>query len=239
MVDPSSYTAAANFGGHARMAGYVPVFGQKKPDPAPVSAASSDQTVKTAPAADSAPPPSHGFLSLLKGLFDVINPLQHIPIVGAIYRHITGDEISPMAKIAGDTLYGGPIGGVLSMADVAVQQSTGKDMGEHVFAMLKSDKPTMVADSATSIKTADSATSIKVADSATSQTITAAPAQNIIPVSARVGNPVPPQVANIIWNDEAPASVPRAQIATKMMDALDKYQALKKSGLQPTVSAVF
>ena len=31
-------------------------------------------------------------------LIDVINPLQHLPIVSTIYRAITGDEITPHAR---------------------------------------------------------------------------------------------------------------------------------------------
>ncbi|HEV7371081.1 MAG TPA: hypothetical protein VGO20_18420, partial [Arenibaculum sp.] len=43
-------------------------------------------------------------------LLDVINPLQHIPVVGTIYRALTGDEISTPARVAGGTLYGGVVG---------------------------------------------------------------------------------------------------------------------------------
>src|SRR3546814_6236130 len=38
---------------------------------------------------------------------DIINPLQHIPLVSTLYRAITGDEISPHARILGATLFGG------------------------------------------------------------------------------------------------------------------------------------
>ena len=75
-----------------------------------------------------------GFLSLLRGLVDIINPLQHIPVVNTLYRHFTGDEISPAAKIAGGTLYGGPVGGGLALADVAFENVSGHDAGETVLA---------------------------------------------------------------------------------------------------------
>ena len=67
---------------------------------------------------------------------DIINPLQHIPGISSIYRAITGDEIGSVAKIAGSTLYGGPLGAVSSIIDVAVDISTGKDIGEHAFNAL-------------------------------------------------------------------------------------------------------
>jgi hypothetical protein len=41
---------------------------------------------------------------------DVINPLQHIPVVSTVYRMITGDEIGMGARLAGGALYGGPLG---------------------------------------------------------------------------------------------------------------------------------
>ena len=41
---------------------------------------------------------------------DIINPLQHIPIVSSIYRRLTGDAIDKGAQLAGDCLFGGPLG---------------------------------------------------------------------------------------------------------------------------------
>jgi len=62
-----------------------------------------------------------GFMGVLKSAIDIANPLQHIPIVGSIYRQVTGDEISTPAKIAGDTLYGGALGGAISIATSAIE----------------------------------------------------------------------------------------------------------------------
>lgn len=66
---------------------------------------------------------------------DVINPLQHIPIVNGIYRELTGDTIKPVMKLAGGALFGGPIGLGLAALDVTVEGTTGKDTGQHVAAM--------------------------------------------------------------------------------------------------------
>lgn len=71
-------------------------------------------------------------------LLDLINPLQHIPIVSTIYRDITGDKIGQAAKITGDTLFGGVIGLVASLFDTSLQAATGKDTGETVVAALRS-----------------------------------------------------------------------------------------------------
>ncbi len=66
---------------------------------------------------------------------DIINPLQHLPVVGTLYRAITGDKIGTAEKIAGDTLYGGLWGAVASVADSAFEAVTGKNVGDTVLAL--------------------------------------------------------------------------------------------------------
>ena len=82
---------------------------------------------------------------------DIINPLQHIPVVSTLYREFSGDEIAPAARIAGSTLFGGPVGFGFSLVNTAIESETGKDIGGHVMALLKADTPsTQVANSAPS-----------------------------------------------------------------------------------------
>jgi hypothetical protein len=73
-------------------------------------------------------------------LLDVINPLQHLPFVGTIYRRLTGDEISGPARVAGGFLFGGPIGMVAGMASAAAVEATGADLGETLVGMLLGDE---------------------------------------------------------------------------------------------------
>lgn len=74
-------------------------------------------------------------------LVDTLNPLQHIPVVAQIYRHLTGDTLSPLARVAGGALYGGPIGLVASVVDAAIASETGNDLGGHMIAALTGDEP--------------------------------------------------------------------------------------------------
>lgn len=74
-------------------------------------------------------------------LVDTLNPLQHIPVVAQIYRHLSGDTLSPLARVAGGALYGGPIGLVASVVDAAIASETGNDLGEHMIAALTGDEP--------------------------------------------------------------------------------------------------
>lgn len=95
-------------------------------------------------------------------LLEIVNPLQHIPIVSTIYRAITGDKISTGDKILGDTLYGGPEGFVASLADTVFQEATGKDFGDTVLAFLtgRGDSQTAVASAAPAEVTPAQATPI-------------------------------------------------------------------------------
>ncbi|WP_299395481.1 hypothetical protein [Pelagibius sp.] len=66
---------------------------------------------------------------------DVINPLQHIPVVSTLYRAITGDEISAPARVFGGTLYGGPTGFLGAVANLLVDEVAGQDAGASVLAL--------------------------------------------------------------------------------------------------------
>jgi len=72
-------------------------------------------------------------------LIDIVNPLQHIPIVSNIYRGITGDTIGSFANIVGSTLFGGPIGGGLALANEIIQGGSGKSAAEHVASAFTGD----------------------------------------------------------------------------------------------------
>jgi hypothetical protein len=82
-------------------------------------------------------------------ILDIINPLQHIPVISTIYRAITGDDIAVAPKVAGGALFGGVIGLVASIIDTAIDQITGNDTGEHILALfdgIESSGEVLVAD---------------------------------------------------------------------------------------------
>ena len=80
---------------------------------------------------------------------DIINPLQHIPVVSTIYRELTGDEISAPARIMGGALYGGPLGFAASIGNAIVEEVTGKDAGEIAMAMVFEDESSGVGSEGT------------------------------------------------------------------------------------------
>jgi len=108
-----------------------------------VSSPAPEKATVTAPAPADSGADQHE--SFFHHLLDVVNPLQHLPVIGTIYRAITGEHIGAIEKIAGDALYGGLWGAVSSVADVAFEGITGKSAEDTVLSWFKSDSNTQVA----------------------------------------------------------------------------------------------
>jgi hypothetical protein len=138
---------------NGRTAGHMPVFGQKMPVMPPVpqnntekTAAPTNNTAKTRHFDDrtagmahmnaNAKPDDFSFFDLL----DIINPLQHIPIVSSIYRNVTGDEIKPAARAIGGFLFGGPLGLATGIVNGAMASTTGRDLPETLVASVTTSK---------------------------------------------------------------------------------------------------
>lgn len=66
---------------------------------------------------------------------DIVNPLHHIPVVGNIYRAITGDEIKAPARIFGGGIFGGIAGAISGLVNAVVSEVTGRDIGAHLLAL--------------------------------------------------------------------------------------------------------
>ena len=115
----------------------------------------ADQAAKVPMAATSTAnpdPASHGIT--FRELLSDLNPLQHIPIIGTIYRAMTGDTIPETARTIGSLavsgLVGGPIGMLTNLAFLAIEKATGVDpekIGQEILASLgvRSDSATAVA----------------------------------------------------------------------------------------------
>ncbi len=61
---------------------------------------------------------------------DIINPLQHLPVISTIYRAITGDEPGLVSQLVGGALYGGPIGFLAAGLNAAFEGTTGESDGQ-------------------------------------------------------------------------------------------------------------
>lgn len=54
-----------------------------------------------------------------------LNPLHHIPVVGWIYRQVTGETIQPVFRVLGGLITGGPIGAIASAVGALAEQLLG------------------------------------------------------------------------------------------------------------------
>jgi hypothetical protein len=100
-----------------------------------IDAANSTTTAPASPEADQKPQSkSSDWDFSFHNLLDIINPLEHLPIIGTTYRAITHTHIGVPERIAGDALYGGLWGAVSGVADAAFEAVTGKDFGSTVLA---------------------------------------------------------------------------------------------------------
>ncbi|MEQ8232021.1 MAG: hypothetical protein RLW61_05530 [Gammaproteobacteria bacterium] len=96
------------------------------PPPADTAAAAA----KPAPSRTSAATAAFGDDGLTFGdLVDLVNPLHHLPVIGNLYRKLTGDTIAPALRIGGGALFGGPFGAALAAAGVVAGSLLGRDGG--------------------------------------------------------------------------------------------------------------
>lgn len=81
-------------------------------------------------------------------VIDSVNPLHHLPVVGTIYRAITGDTLSSSASVVGSMIYGGPLGMVGGLANAVVEEVSGSNVGDLALAMLTGEKVSGTVDMA-------------------------------------------------------------------------------------------
>lgn len=109
-------------------------------------------SITPAPKATNQPPAAagrdEGGFSLWDGsgfsfsdLLDAVNPLRHLPIVGTLYRELTGDRIGAVSRVAGGVLFAGIPGLIGSAVNAAFEAVTGKDIDKMTLAYFFDDTP--------------------------------------------------------------------------------------------------
>ncbi len=177
-----------------------------------------------------------------RDLLDIVNPLQHIPVVSTIYRKLTGDTIDPAARVAGGTLFGGFIGAAVSTVNALIAETTGRDLGDHVAALFTGDE--------SGDATVQIAGDVPEADTRTGATppveiITWDPPAEQIPAAATAAPPSPPKDI-IAWKTPPPTAAGSTAplggwFSDVMLSALSKYKdaaGLSASPPPPTVDSL-
>src|ERR1700753_2158678 len=80
-----------------------------------------------------APAEGRGGVSF-RDVLSALNPLQYLPVVGTIYRAVTGDQIPEALRRIGSViasgLIGGPIGAAVNVAVQVMEKATGIDLDQ-------------------------------------------------------------------------------------------------------------
>lgn len=82
-----------------------------------------------------------GFMDLV----DMVNPLQHVPVINHVYRELTGDQIKPISRIVGGAAFSGPIGVASALIDTVVEKETGHTLSGNAFNIALGRSPAPVA----------------------------------------------------------------------------------------------
>lgn len=124
-----------------RINGSIPVWGKPETVEEDIASKLSAATKSAKPPefatalaeTDTAKKEAFGFFDVL----DMINPLQHIPVIGTMYRSMTGDDIKPVSRVIGGAAFGGPIGAAAGIVNALFQIETGKDVADNMIASIE------------------------------------------------------------------------------------------------------
>jgi hypothetical protein len=107
------------------------------------------QNITGSPAVSAAPPQAvaaadHGWS--FHDVLSALNPLQYLPVVGTIYRAVTGDVIPEGLRRFGSMvvsgLAGGPVGLMVNIATTLAEKATGIDPDKIIIGQLNPASPT-------------------------------------------------------------------------------------------------
>lgn len=159
---------------------------------------------------------------------DMINPLQHLPLVSTLYREMTGDQIEPAARIVGGAIYGGPVGAGISLAEAVIEQATGDDIGGHVVSMFQDSAAasTVIAATAQDSARPGSPSSSVATDASDVPPSTPLPSLSAEAFNALLTSPEEASPAKPV-RQHATTEYEQSGIAAAMAMALDQYNGLK------------
>ncbi|HEY0923273.1 hypothetical protein [Rheinheimera pacifica] len=75
----------------------------------------------------------------LADALDIINPLQHIPLVSQYYRDWTGDDMGYISQVAGGAFWGGGVGVATSFVNLGLTSVMGKSPSQYIQQLFAAD----------------------------------------------------------------------------------------------------
>ncbi len=122
-------------------------------------------------------------------LLDIINPLQHLPVISSIYRTLTGDEISPASRLAGGALFGGPIGFASAFTTAIIEDATKTTIGDVIVSTFTDEDE---IDSAKQFATSGTDTGTISTAGSTAALMPQAATVTVNPAPSKPGTPLSP-----------------------------------------------
>ncbi|MCU7834835.1 MAG: hypothetical protein KZQ83_06205 [gamma proteobacterium symbiont of Taylorina sp.] len=75
----------------------------------------------------------------LADVIDMVNPMQHLPVISKYYRELTADDCSEGSRLVGDLgfgiLFSGAMGAVSAVANSTIRHETHQDISEHLIEL--------------------------------------------------------------------------------------------------------
>jgi hypothetical protein len=98
------------------------------------------ETRAEAGATDSATAFSEGGVPGFGDILDIVNPLQHIPVVSQYYRDWTGDDMGYISQVAGGAFWGGSLGVAASFVNLGLTSVMGQSPAQYMQQFFAGDE---------------------------------------------------------------------------------------------------
>lgn len=98
------------------------------------------QTQAEAGATDTATAFSDGGVPGFGDVLDIVNPLQHIPVVSQYYRDWTGDDMGYISQVAGGAFWGGGVGIAASFVNLGLTSVMGQSPTQYMQQFFAGDE---------------------------------------------------------------------------------------------------
>jgi|GEM_PF-1487528 hypothetical protein len=148
------------------------------------------QTAAQAEAATTAGAFSDGRTPGFGDVLDMVNPLQHIPVVSQYYRDWTGDDMGYISQVAGGALWGGSLGVAASFVNLGLTSVMGQSPTQYIQQFFAGDDATAAGSASNTLAGNNSNSSRKAVSNTVSNTVITSPANNNGNNSANYNRPV-------------------------------------------------
>lgn len=121
------------------------------------------QAQAEAGAADTATAFSEGGVPGFGDVLDIVNPLQHIPVVSQYYRDWTGDDMGYISQVAGGALWGGSLGVAASFVNLGLTSVMGQSPTQYMQQFFAGDEAAAAGSNSSAVRNSPVSNSSSVA----------------------------------------------------------------------------